>query len=175
VESEGASSWACCWPGVLQCSAVSEVAVPLYVVPALVVATTTGGVVIEGSGQLRLLEPGVGEMILDKSYLIRTQCCRHQQSQEGSRLREETASSPRRVVRAAIGDVPAGTGTVVLAVCMGSAGQWAQSILLSVCVGSRPRRGVVGRRPARGRCRVPYWQDAWPWGRTKSRVTAGAA
>jgi hypothetical protein len=175
VGSGEASSWACCWPGVLQCLPVSEVVEPLYAAPALVVATTTGGVVTEGSGQLRPLGPGVGEMMLDKSYLIRTQCCRRQQSQEGSRLKEEMASSPRRVVRAAIGGVPAGMDTAVVAVCMGSAGQWVQSTLLDVCVGSRPRRAVVGRRPARGRCRVPYWQDAWPWGRTKSRVTAGTA
>jgi hypothetical protein len=172
---EGASSWACCWPGVLWRSPVSEVVVPLYAVPALVVAMTTGGVVTEGSGQLRRLAAGVEKLMLDKSYLIRTQCSRHQQSRGGSRWREETASSPRRVVKAATEDVPAGTGTAVLAVCMGSGGQWAQSILLGVCAGSRLRRAVVGRRPARGRCRVPYWQDAWPWGRTKSRVTTGAA
>jgi hypothetical protein len=57
------SSGACCRPGVLQCrqqcaqrgSLVSEVVVPLYAVPASVVAMTTVGVVTEGFGQLRLL------------------------------------------------------------------------------------------------------------------------
>jgi hypothetical protein len=38
-------------------------------------------------------------------------------------------------------------------------------------VGSRPRAVVVGKRPDPARCRVPYWQDAWPWRRRRSRVT----
>jgi hypothetical protein len=154
---------------------VSNLVVPLYVVPVAVVAMTTVDVVTEGLWQLRLLGPGVARFMLDSSYLIRKQCFHHQQSRADSRLREEMASSPRQVVREGTEDVLAGTGTAVLAVCMGSAGHWGQSILEGVCFGSRWRKVVAGKPPVPGRCRVPYWRDAWPWGRAKSRVTTEAA
>jgi hypothetical protein len=70
VELGEASSWACCRFGVLQCrwecaqdgSLASETVLPLYAVPALVVAMTTVDVVTEGLWQLRLLGPDVGRI-----------------------------------------------------------------------------------------------------------------
>jgi hypothetical protein len=71
-------------------------------------------------------------------------------------------------------DVLAGTGALaaVSGVCMCGKEHWvARSCEVVSVVGSRPRAVVVGKRPGPARCRVPYWQDAWPWRRRRSRVT----
>jgi hypothetical protein len=62
-----------------------------------------------------------------------------------------------------------------IAVYMDSVGRWEQRIHGRECAGSRLKQAAVGKRPVPARCRVPYWRDASPWRRRKSRGTAEAA
>jgi hypothetical protein len=154
---------------------------PLYAVPALTVAMTTADVVTEDFVQLRQLGLWMRMRMLCNwgiSYLFRMPRFHLQRFPASLRWRGVKVSFPRQVARAVTEDVVAGMSVraVVLAVCMDLKEHlMLQCIHESVCVGSRPRVVVVGKRPGPARCRVPYWQDASPWRRKKSRVTAEAA
>ena len=69
----------------------------------------------------------------------------------------------------------AGVAVAEAVVGRGSVGHLEQRIHGRERADSRLKRVVVGRRPVPARCRVPYWQDASPWRRRKSRGTAEAA
>jgi hypothetical protein len=150
---------------------------PLYAVPALTVAMTTADVVTEDFVQLRRL--GLWMLCnLGISYLFRRPRFHLQRFPASSRWRGVKVSFPRQVARVVTEGVVAGMSVraAVLAVCMDLKEHLVQQCIHeSVYVGSRPRVVVVGKRPGPARCRVPYWQDASPWRRKKSRVTAEAA
>jgi hypothetical protein len=110
-----------------------------------------------------------------RSYLFRERRFHCLQSRAGSRWRAVRVSS-RRVARVVTGDGRAGTDAPVAVsvsgVCMCGRERWVARSCEVVCVvGSRPKAVVVGKRPGPARCRAPYWQDAWPWRRRRSRVT----
>jgi hypothetical protein len=73
-----------------------------------------------------------------------------------------------------VGTEDALVGMTVAAVveCMGSLGHLVRRMHEGVRVGSMSRTVVVGKPPVLLRCRVPCLQDASPWRRKKSRVTA---